>query len=325
MKSPIHIAVSGAAGQISYSLLFRLAAGALLGPDQPIILYLLEITPVLPALEGVVMELRDCVNPVLHGIVVTDDPRVAFKNADYVFLVGARPRGPGMERKDLLAVNAEIFATQGKALNDVASRDVKVLVTGNPANTNALIALQNAPNLKPANFSAMSRLDHNRAINQLAEKCGVLCTDIKNVIIWGNHSPTQYPDINHAKVKDQAALSLVDKSWFINDFIPTIQQRGAVVIKARGQSSAASAANAAVDQMRTWAKGTKAGEWVSMGVLSDGSYGITEDLMFSFPVTVTDGKVSIVQGLVIDDFSRERIQLSEAELKEEKAAVLHLI
>ncbi len=325
MKSPIHIAVSGAAGQISYSLLFRLAAGALLGPDQPIILYLLEITPALPALEGVVMELKDCVNPVLHGIVVTDDPRVAFKNADYVFLVGARPRGPGMERKDLLAVNAEIFAAQGKALNDVASRDVKVLVTGNPANTNALIALKNAPNLKPANFSAMSRLDHNRAINQLAEKCNVLCTDVKNVIIWGNHSPTQYPDINHAKVKDQAALSLVEKSWFINDFIPTIQQRGAVVIKVRGLSSAASAAKAAVDQMSNWAKGTKAGEWVSMSVLSDGSYGITEDLMFSFPVTVIDGKVSIVQGLIIDEFSRERIQLSEAELKEEKAAVLHLM
>ena len=325
MKFPIHIAVSGAAGQISYSLLFRLAAGALLGPDQPIILYLLEITPALPALEGVVMELKDCVNPVLHGIVVTDDPRVAFKNADYVFLVGARPRGPGMERRDLLAVNAEIFAAQGKALNDVASRDVKVLVTGNPANTNALIALKNAPNLSPANFSAMSRLDHNRAINQLAEKCNVLCTDVKNVIIWGNHSPTQYPDINHAKIKDQAALSLVEKSWFINDFIPTIQQRGAVVIKVRGLSSAASAAKAAVDQMSNWAKGTKAGEWVSMSVLSDGSYGITEDLMFSFPVTVIDGKVSIVQGLIIDEFSRERIQLSEAELKEEKAAVLHLI
>ena len=271
MKSPIHIAVSGAAGQISYSLLFRLAAGALLGPEQPIILYLLEITQALPALEGVVMELKDCVNPVLHGIVVTDDPRVAFKNVDYVFLVGARPRGPGMERKDLLAVNAEIFATQGKALNDVASRDVKVLVTGNPANTNALIALKNAPNLKPANFSAMSRLDHNRAINQLAEKCGVLCSDIKNVIIWGNHSPTQYPDINHAKVKNQPALSLVEQSWFINDFIPTIQQRGAVVIKARGLSSAASAAKAAVDQMSNWAKGTKAGEGGGMGGLSVGS------------------------------------------------------
>ncbi len=325
MKSPIHIAVSGAAGQISYSLLFRLAAGALFGPDQPIILHLLEITSALPALEGVVMELKDCVNPVLHGIVVTDDPKVAFKDIDYVFLVGARPRGPGMERKDLLEVNAHIFSTQGRALNEVASRDVKVLVTGNPANTNALIALKNAPNLKPENFSAMSRLDHNRAINQLAEKCGVLSADVKNVIIWGNHSTTQFPDITHAKVKDQEALSLVEKSWFINDFIPTIQQRGAVVIKARGLSSAASAAKAAVDQMSNWVKGTKAGEWVSMGVLSDGSYGITEDLMFSFPVTVTDGKVSIVKGLIIDEFSRERMRLSELELKEEKATIMHLI
>ncbi len=325
MKSPIHIAVSGAAGQISYSLLFRLAAGALFGPDQPIILHLLEITSALPALEGVVMELKDCVNPVLHGIVVTDDPKVAFKDIDYVFLVGARPRGPGMERKDLLEVNAHIFSTQGRALNEVASRDVKVLVTGNPANTNALIALKNAPNLKPENFSAMSRLDHNRAINQLAEKCGVLSADVKNVIIWGNHSTTQFPDITHAKVKDQEALSLVEKSWFINDFIPTIQQRGAVVIKARGLSSAASAAKAAVDQMSSWVKGTKAGEWVSMGVLSDGSYGITEDLMFSFPVTVTDGKVSIVKGLIIDEFSRERMRLSELELKEEKATIMHLI
>ncbi len=325
MKSPVHIAVSGAAGQISYSLLFRLAAGALLGPDQPIILHLLEIPAALPALEGVVMELKDCVNPLLHGIEVTADPRVAFKNADFVFLVGARPRGPGMERKDLLEVNAEIFAIQGKALNDVAHRNVKVLVTGNPANTNALIALKNAPNLKPENFSAMSRLDHNRAINQLAEKCGVLSSDIKNVIIWGNHSTTQYPDLNHAKVKGHDALSLVEKSWFIDEFIPTIQQRGAVVIKIRGQSSAASAAKAAIDQMRTWAEGTQEGEWVSMGVLSDGSYGVTEDLMFSFPVTVVSGKVSIVRDLAIDDFSRERMQLSEAELKEEKAAIMHLI
>ena len=230
-----------------------------------------------------------------------------------------------MERKDLLEVNAHIFSTQGRALNEVASRDVKVLVTGNPANTNALIALKNAPNLKTENLSDMSRLDHNRAINQLAEKCGVLSADVKNVIIWGNHSTTQFPDITHAKVKDQEALSLVEKSWFINDFIPTIQQRGAVVIKARGLSSAASAAKAAVDQMSNWVKGTKAGEWVSMGVLSDGSYGITEDLMFSFPVTVTDGKVSIVKGLIIDEFSRERMRLSELELKEEKATIMHLI
>ena len=324
MKTPIHIAVTGAAGQISYSLLFRLASGALLGPDQPIILHLLEITPAMNALQGVVMELKDCASPLLHRVEITDDPMVAFKNVDYAFLVGARPRGAGMERKDLLEVNAEIFALQGKALNDVARRDVKVLVTGNPANTNALIALKNAPDLKPENFSAMSRLDHNRAINQLAEKCGVLTTDIKNIIIWGNHSTTQYPDLNHAKVKGQDALSLVEKNWFINEFIPTVQERGAVVIKARGLSSAASAANAAVDQMRNWALGTEEGDWVSMGVLSDGSYGIAKGLIYSFPVTIVDGKVSIVKGLLIDEFSKQRMKLSEAELKEERDAVQHL-
>ena len=305
-------------------MLFRLASGALLGPDQPIILHLLEITPALNALQGVVMELKDCASPLLHRVEVTDDPMVAFKNVDYAFLVGARPRGAGMERKDLLEVNAEIFAVQGKALNAVARRDVKVLVTGNPANTNALIALKNAPDLGPENFSAMSRLDHNRAINQLAEKCGVLTTDIKNVIVWGNHSTTQYPDLNHAKVKGQDALSLVEKKWFINEFIPTVQERGAVVIKARGLSSAASAANAAVDQMRNWALGTAEGDWVSMGILSDGSYGIAKGLIYSFPVTVVDGKVSIVKGLVIDEFSKQRMKLSEAELKEEREAVKHL-
>ncbi len=324
MKTPIHIAVTGAAGQISYSLLFRLASGALLGPKQPIILHLLEITPAMNALQGVVMELKDCASPLLHRVEITDDPMVAFKNVDYAFLVGARPRSVGMERKDLLEVNAEIFATQGKALNAVARRDVKVLVTGNPANTNALIALKNAPDLKPENFSAMSRLDHNRAINQLAEKCGVLTTDVKNVIIWGNHSTTQYPDLNHAKIKGQDALSLVEKSWFINDFIPTVQQRGAVVIHARGLSSAASAANAAVDQMRNWVLGTAEGDWVSMGVLSDGSYGIAKDLIYSFPVTVVDGKASIVKGLAIDEFSKQRLKLSEFELKEEREAVKHL-
>ncbi len=324
MKTPIHIAVTGAAGQISYSLLFRLASGALLGPDQPIILHLLEITPALNALQGVVMELKDCASPLLHRVEVTDDPLVAFKNVDYAFLVGARPRSAGMERKDLLEVNAEIFAVQGRALNAVARRDVKVLVTGNPANTNALIALKNAPDLGPENFSAMSRLDHNRAINQLAEKCGVLTTDIKNVTIWGNHSTTQYPDLNHAKVKGQDALSLVEKNWFINEFIPTVQERGAVVLKARGLSSAASAANAAVDQMRNWALGTEEGDWVSMGILTDGSYGIAKGLIYSFPVTVVDGKVSIVKGLVIDEFSKQRMKLSEAELKEEREAVKHL-
>jgi malate dehydrogenase len=324
MKTPIHIAVTGAAGQISYSLLFRLSAGLLLGPDQPIVLHLLEITSALPALRGVVMELQDCANPLLIRVIVTDDPRVAFKNVDYAFLVGARPRGPGMERKDLLQVNAEIFAVQGRALNEVASRGVKVLVTGNPANTNALIALKNAPDLKPENFSAMSRLDHNRAVSYLAEKCGVLCAEVKNMIVWGNHSSTQYPDLHHAKVKGQDALPLVGAGWFVNDFIPTVQQRGAEVIKARGLSSAASAANAAIDQMRDWALGTAAGDWVSMGVLSDGSYGIAAGLVYSYPVTVVNGEANIVKGLDINEFSLQRMRLSEAELKEEREMVKHL-
>ncbi len=324
MKTPIHIAVTGAAGQISYSLLFRLAAGSLLGEDQPIVLHLLEIPPAMDALRGVVMELKDCANPLLHRVEITDDPKVAFKNVDYAFLVGARPRGPGMERKDLLQVNAEIFSVQGQALNAVASRDVKVLVTGNPANTNALIALKNAPDLNPDNFSSMTRLDHNRAISQLAEKCGVLTTDIKNMIVWGNHSTTQYPDLHHAKVKGQDALSLVDNDWFINDFIPTVQQRGAAVINARGQSSAASAANAAIDQMKAWALGTEEGDWVSMGMLSDGSYGIEPGLVYSYPVTVVNGEARIVKGLDINDFSRQRMRISEAELKEERDAVRHL-
>lgn len=324
MKTPIHIAVTGAAGQISYSLLFRLASGSLLGPEQPIVLHLLEITPALPALRGVVMELNDCASPLLRRIEITDDPKVAFKNVDYAFLVGARPRGAGMERKDLLEMNAEIFSVQGKALNEVASRDVKVLVTGNPANTNALIALKNAPDLSPANFSCMTRLDHNRAVSQLAEKCGVLVTDIKNVTIWGNHSTTQYPDLHHAKVKGQDALSLVDNKWFENNFIPSVQQRGAEIIAARGQSSAASAANAAIDQMRTWALGTEEGDWVSMGVLSDGSYGIDKGLMYSFPVTVINGKVSIVKDLPINEFSKKRLRETENELKEEREAVKHL-
>ncbi|MDP3008545.1 MAG: malate dehydrogenase [Methylococcales bacterium] len=324
MKTPIHIAVTGAAGQISYSLLFRLASGSLLGPEQPIVLHLLEITPALKALEGVVMELKDCASPLLRRIEMTDDPKVAFKNVDYAFFVGARPRGAGMERKDLLEANAEIFSAQGQALNEVASRDVKVLVTGNPANTNALIALKNAPDLSPTNFSAMTRLDHNRAISQLAEKCGVLVTDIKNMTIWGNHSNTQYPDLHHANVKGQEALSLVDKEWFANDFIPTVQQRGSAVIAARGQSSAASAANAAIDQMRTWAFGTDEGDWVSMGVLSDGSYGIEKGLVYSFPVTVINGKVSIVKGLAINDFSKQKMRATEIELKEEREAVQHL-
>lgn len=325
MKTPIDIAVTGAAGQISYQLLFRLAAGDFLGLDQPVILHLLEVPVAMQALQGIVMELNDCASPLLHRIEITDDPMVAFKNIDYAFLIGAKPRGPGMERSDLLESNAHIFAAQGKALNAVASRQVKVLVTGNPANTNALIAIHNAPDLKPENFSAMSRLDHNRGLSQLAEKCGVLPVDIKNLIIWGNHSTTQYPDLHHAKVKGQDALSLVDQRWFEQQFIPTIQDRGAAIIKARGQSSAGSAANAALDQMRTWVQGTEEGDWVSMGVRSDGSYGIKKGLVYSFPVTVEDGQFHIVQGLPINKFSAEKMKISENELKAEREAVKHLL
>ncbi len=325
MKTPIDIAVTGAAGQISYSLLFRLAAGELLGEDQPVILHLLEITPAMDALKGVVMELNDCAYPLLHKVVVTDDPKVAFKNVDFAFLVGARPRGPGMERKDLLLSNAEIFATQGKALNEVANRNVKVLVTGNPANTNALIAMNNAPDLNQGCFTAMTQLDHNRSITQLAEKAGVTSGDVKNVIVWGNHSSTQYPDLHHAKVKGQDALALVGHQWFVDSFIPIVQARGAAIIKARGQSSAASAANAALLHMQIWVNGTDAGDWVSMGVASDGSYGIERGLMYSFPMIIRDGHASIVQGLDINEFSREKMRISEVELKEERDAVKHLL
>ncbi len=324
MKTPVDIAVTGAAGQISYSLLFRLASGALLGPEQPVVLRLLEIPPAMEALQGVVMELNDCAFPLLHKIVTTSDAKEAFKNVDYAFLVGARPRGPGMERSDLLECNAEIFSKQGQALNEAASRQVKVLVTGNPANTNGLIALKNAPDLSPSCFSAMTMLDHNRARGLLAEKCGVLCRDIKNMTIWGNHSATQYPDLSHAKVKGQAALSLVDESWFAEEFIPTVQQRGAAIIKARGSSSAASAANAAIDHMKTWINGTDPGDWVSMAVPSDGSYGIEEGLMFSYPVTIQSGNISIVQDLSIDTFSQEKLKRTEQELIEERDAVKHL-
>ena len=324
MKTPVHISVTGAAGQISYSLLFRLAAGGLLGADQPIILHLLEIPPAMGALEGVVMELNDCAFPLLHDIEITDDPKTAFKNVEFAFLVGSRPRGAGMERSELLTANAEIFSVQGKALNDAASRDVKVLVTGNPANTNALIAINNASDLKPENFTAMTMLDHNRAISQLADKCGVLSTEVKNMIIWGNHSSTQYPDIHQARIKGQNALSLVDQQWFADQFIPTVQKRGAAIIAARGQSSAASAANAAVDQMKAWALGTQEDDWASMAVCSDGSYGIEEGLVYSFPVTVNNGKISIVQGLEINEFSRDKMVATENELKEERDAVKHL-
>ncbi|HUD42635.1 MAG TPA: malate dehydrogenase [Dokdonella sp.] len=324
MKAPVRVAVTGAAGQIGYALLFRIAAGDMLGPDQPVILHLLEITPALPALNGVVMELNDCAFPTLHGVVATDDVNVAFKDVDYALLVGARPRGPGMERKDLLEANGAIFAPQGKALNDHAKRDVRVLVVGNPANTNALIAQQNAPDLDPGRFTAMVRLDHNRAISQLAEKTGALNTDIAKVTIWGNHSSTQYPDIHAATVGGKAALSLVDQAWYENDFIPVVQQRGAAIIKARGASSAASAASAAIDHMRDWTLGTAEGDWVSMGIPSDGSYGVEPGVIFGYPVTVSNGAYQIVQGLDINAFSRGRIEATDKELREERAAVEHL-
>ena len=324
MKSPIRVAVTGAAGQIGYALLFRIAAGDMLGPDQPVILHLLEITPAVPALNGVAMELNDCAFPLLHGIVATDDVNVAFKDVDYALLVGARPRGPGMERKDLLEANGAIFAPQGRALSAHARRDVKVLVVGNPANTNALIAQSNAPDLDPQRFTAMVRLDHNRALSQLAEKTGARSTDVKRAIIWGNHSSTQYPDIHHATVKGQPALSLVDPAWYEKDFIPTVQQRGAAIIKARGASSAASAAAAAIDHMRSWALGTADGDWVSMGIPSDGSYGIAPGVIYGYPVTCRDGCYAIVQGLEINAFSRARMDATAKELREERAGVEHL-
>ncbi|HAE93233.1 MAG: malate dehydrogenase [Hyphomonas sp.] len=324
MKKPVKVAVTGAAGQIGYALLFRIAAGDMLGTDQPVDLHLLEITPALGALNGVVMELNDCAFPLLNSIVATDDPNVAFKDCDYALLVGAMPRKQGMERKDLLSANGGIFGPQGKAINDHASRDVKVLVVGNPANTNALIAQQNAPDLDPKCFTAMVRLDHNRAMSQLAEKTGTHNTDIKNVIIWGNHSATQYPDIHHATVKGDAAKPQVDDAWYQDTFIPDVQQRGAAIIKARGASSAASAASAAIDHMRSWALGTPEGEWVSMGIPSDGSYGIEPGVIYGYPCTCKDGKYEIVQGLDINEFSRAKMDATDAELREERAAVEHL-
>ncbi len=325
MKQPVRVAITGAAGQISYSLLFRIASGDMLGKDQPVILQLLEITPALEALKGVAMELDDCAFPLLAGIVQTDDPNVAFKDADYALLVGARPRGPGMERKDLLEANAAIFSVQGKAINDNASRGIKVLVVGNPANTNSLIAQRNAPSINPRQFTAMTRLDHNRALAQLAAQTGTTVNDIKKMTIWGNHSATQYPDISQALVKGAAAEGLVERQWYESTFIPVVQQRGAAIIKARGASSAASAANAAIDHMRTWALGTEEGDWVSMGVYSDGSYGIEQGLIYSFPVTTKDGDWSIVQGLPISDFSREKMSATEKELAEERDGVKHLL
>jgi malate dehydrogenase len=316
--------VTGAAGQIGYALLFRIASGAMLGKDQPVILQMLEITPALPALGGVIMELNDCAFPTLAGTVATDDPNVAFKDADFALLVGARPRGPGMERKDLLEANGAIFSPQGKALNAHARRNVKVLVVGNPANTNALIAQQNAPDLDPRCFTAMTRLDHNRALSQLAEKSGAHTTDIRRMTIWGNHSSTQYPDLHHCTVKGHKATDLVDQEWYKSTFIPTVQQRGAAIIKARGASSAASAGSAAIDHMRDWALGTADGDWVSMGIPSDGSYGIAPGVIYSYPCTCKDGKYEIVQGLDVNEFSRERMAATEKELREERAGVEHL-
>ncbi len=324
MKSPVRVAVTGAAGQIGYALLFRIAAGDMLGKDQPVILHLLEITPALPALNGVVMELNDCAFPTLAGVVATDDVNVAFKDVDYALLVGARPRGAGMERKDLLEANGAIFSPQGKALNAHAKRNVKVLVVGNPANTNALIAQQNAPDLDPKCFTAMVRLDHNRALSQLAEKTQAHTTDIRRVTIWGNHSSTQYPDIHHATVKGKPAIGAVDPTWYKDTFIPTVQQRGAAIIKARGASSAASAASAAIDHVHTWVHGTAEGDWASMAIPSDGSYGIKPGVIYGYPVTVKNGAYTIVQDLDINAFSRERMDATDKELREERAAVEHL-
>jgi len=323
MKDPVRVTVTGAAGQIGYALLFRIAAGEMLGKDQPVILQLLEIPPALDAVRGVVMEIEDCAFALVTDIVATDDADVAFKDADYALLVGSRPRSKGMERKDLIEANAAIFSVQGKALNDHASRDVKVLVVGNPANTNSLIAQRNAPDLDPRQFTAMTRLDHNRALAQLAQKTGKHVTDIAGLSIWGNHSATQYPDIHDTTVAGKAAMELVDMDWYTGEFIPTVQQRGAAIIEARGASSAASAANAAIDHMHDWALGSDG--IVSMGVYSDGSYGVEKGLIYSFPVVCKGGDWEIIQGLEIDDFSREKMQATEQELIDERDAVAHLL
>ncbi len=323
--APKHVVVTGAAGQIAYALLFRLAKGDVLGVDQPIILHLLDLPQAQGALKGVVMELEDCAFPLLQDLVVTDDPKVAFKDVEIAFLIGARPRGPGMERKDLLGANAAIFKVQGQALNEVANRNVKVLVVGNPANTNAWIAKECAPDLPAKNFTSMMRLDHNRAVWQLAQKIGKPLSAIENLAVWGNHSPTMYPDIRFATVEGQRAQDLLqDDRWNEDVLIPTVGKRGATVINARGASSAASAANAAIDHMRDWVLGSQ-GKWVTMGVPSDGSYGIPEGLIYGFPVTTADGEYRIVQGLEIDAFSQERMNITLQELEEERAAVHALL
>ncbi|SHO49256.1 malate dehydrogenase [Desulfopila aestuarii] len=325
MKKPVRVAITGAAGQISYSIIFRVAAGDMLGKDQPVILQLLEIPPAMGALNGVVMELNDCAFPLVAGIVATDDPNVAFKDTDYAVLVGARPRGPGMERSDLLMANAKIFSVQGKALNDHASRDVKVLVVGNPANTNALITLKNAPDLNPRNITAMMRLDHNRSISQISEKLGCPTTSIEKMVVWGNHSATQYPDISYATAEGAPVKDKVDNDWYVKTFIPTVQQRGAAIIKARGASSAASAASAAIDHMRDWALGSN-GQWVSMGVYSKGnSYGIDEDLIYSRPITCENGEWKEITGLEVNSFSREMMTATEKELAGEREAIAEML
>lgn len=326
MKKPLRVAVTGAAGQIGYSLLFRIASGEMLGADQPVILQLLDIPASMPALNGVAMELEDCAFPLLSGLVLTDDPVTAFRDVDVALLVGARPRGPGMERKDLLESNGAIFTTQGRALNEVANRNVKVLVVGNPANTNAMIAMNNAPDLPHTNFTAMMRLDHNRSRTQLANQTGVTAREVHRVIVWGNHSATQYPDYHHATIAGKSAVSAVnDTTWYIDTFIPTVQQRGAAIIKARGLSSAASAANAAIEHVRDWVLGTPADDWVTMGIPSDGSYGIPEGILYGFPVHCKNGEYEIVQGLEISDFSRARMDVTLKELLEERTAVQHLL
>lgn len=326
MKSPIRVSVTGAAGNIGYALLFRIANGDLFGPEQPVILQLLEIPPVMKALEGVAMELDDCAFPLLAGMVLTDDPNTAFDGANWALLVGARPRTKGMERKDLLSANGAIFAVQGKAINDHAASDVRVLVVGNPANTNALIAMRSAPDVPPERFTAMTRLDHNRAVSQLAIKAGVPVTEVKKVTIWGNHSATQYPDAFHAEISGKPAPAVInDDAWIKETFIPTVQKRGAAIIEARGQSSAASAANAAINHVQSWWYGTPAGDWVSMAIPSTGAYGAPEGVIFSYPVTIKDGQYTIVEGLELSDFDRQMIQITGNELLEERDAVRELL
>jgi len=325
MKSPVRVTVTGAAGQISYSLLFRIAAGEMLGADQPVILQLLEITPAMKSLEGVVMELDDCAFPLVAGIETSDDANAAFKDADFGMLVGARPRGPGMERADLLEANGGIFKVQGKAINENASRDIRIVVVGNPANTNAWTCMSSAPDINPRQFTAMTRLDHNRAMAQLAQQTGATVAEVQRLMIWGNHSTTQYPDISQSTVGGKPALDQVDRAWYENEYIPAVAKRGAAIIDARGASSAASAANAALEHMRDWVAGTASGDWTSMGVLSDGSYGIEKGLIYSFPVTTAGGEYTIVQDLPVDEFSRSKMTATETELKEERDAVQKLL